>query len=315
MIEASAPGKLVLSGEYAVLAGAPALVAAVDRRVHCALTVREGGGWRFDGGLAPVQTLAKEEVFRASPDTLPGIARRAIAEADAPPHLHIAVDSSACYFEGAKLGIGSSAALVAALAGAFRALAGTALHLSDLYSIHADFQGGGSGLDVAAAVTGGVIRFERRRVLPARLPMLHTAVVFAGSSTLTRDLVARFDAWRAGGGGPALERLCDAAIEVADCAADAGVFLEALAAYAEALERLDRVADIGILGPAHRRAQAIAERTGVVYKPCGAGGGDTGVGLAMQADAIGRFAHEAERADLTIVPMALGAPGVEVRAA
>ena len=47
MIEASAPGKLVLSGEYAVLSGGPALVAAVDRRVTCTLSSREQGGWRF----------------------------------------------------------------------------------------------------------------------------------------------------------------------------------------------------------------------------------------------------------------------------
>ena len=47
MIEVSAPGKLVVSGEYAVLTGAPALVAAVDRRVTCTLAPRHSGGWRF----------------------------------------------------------------------------------------------------------------------------------------------------------------------------------------------------------------------------------------------------------------------------
>jgi phosphomevalonate kinase len=33
-ITASAPGKLVLSGEYAVLDGAPAICVAVDRGIH-----------------------------------------------------------------------------------------------------------------------------------------------------------------------------------------------------------------------------------------------------------------------------------------
>ena len=40
MIVASAPGKAVVSGEYAVLAGAPALIAALDRRVTCTLCGR-----------------------------------------------------------------------------------------------------------------------------------------------------------------------------------------------------------------------------------------------------------------------------------
>ncbi len=314
MIKASAPGKLVVSGEYAVLAGAPALVAAVDRRVSCVVTPRDDGDWQFDSDLAPTVALAKADVFRAAPDTLPGIVRQTIAEADAPPHLHVAVDSSACFLDGAKLGVGSSAALVAAMAGAFRALAGTALHLSDLYRIHADFQGGsGSGLDVAAAVTGGVIRFEDRRVLPARLPRLHTTVVFAGASTRTSELVARFDAWRATGAQPALERLIDAAVDVADCTADAEAFLEALAVYAEALERLDRAASIGIFGPAHRSGQGIAERVGVVYKPCGAGGGDAGIGVARDASVAAAFARQAAQAGLTVVPMAFGGRGVDVR--
>lgn len=46
-VESSAPGKLVLSGEYAVLAGAKALVAAVDRRVVCLVQRRNEGDWSF----------------------------------------------------------------------------------------------------------------------------------------------------------------------------------------------------------------------------------------------------------------------------
>ena len=46
-VTASAPGKLVLAGEHAVQAGAPAIVAAMDRRVVCRVTVAERGQWRF----------------------------------------------------------------------------------------------------------------------------------------------------------------------------------------------------------------------------------------------------------------------------
>ena len=41
-VVASAPGKIVLSGEYAVLAGAPAIVMAVDRRARVAIADVDG---------------------------------------------------------------------------------------------------------------------------------------------------------------------------------------------------------------------------------------------------------------------------------
>jgi len=314
-IKASAPGKLVLSGEYAVLAGAPALVAAVDRRVTCTLTPRSAGGWRFVGrGFAQDIRVSKGEVFAAPPTTTPGVARQAIAEADAPEHLEVEIDSSACYRDGVKLGIGSSAAVVTALATALAALDGRAPRLADLYTIHADFQGGGSGLDIAAAVTGGVIRFEERVVTPVRLDSsVSLTFVFTGTGTRTADLLDRFAAWRRDTTPPALERLAAAAREVADCAADADNFLYALDEYADVLERFDRSARIGIFGAGHLRARAIAAACGVVYKPCGAGGGDTGVAAAIGPGSLRDFERRAADDGLTVLSLVISATGVEVR--
>lgn len=313
MIEASAPGKLVVSGEYAVLAGAPALVAAVDRRVTCTLSVRDDGGWRFlSTGYEDDVSLAKDAVFRAAPNTLPGIVPQLLGEAAAPAHIEVRIDSTPCQLDGQKLGVGSSAALVAALASAFSVLGGSPPTLAGLYEIHAAFQGGGSGLDVAAAVTGGVIRFQDRRVVPARLPRLHQVFVFVGSSTKTTDLIAKFDAWRDGGTPPILQRLTEAAVEVADCTRDAGLFLDAMREYGDILERLDITARIGIFGAGHRKAREIAGRCGVVYKPCGAGGGDTGIGMAEEPEAAARFADRARDAGLKIVPMEAAQDGIRI---
>ena len=54
MIAATAPGKLFLTGEWAVLRGAPALVVAVDRVVRVELHVEEG-----DGALS-IESIAEE---------------------------------------------------------------------------------------------------------------------------------------------------------------------------------------------------------------------------------------------------------------
>ncbi len=324
MIEASAPGKLVVSGEYAVLTGAPALVAAVDRRVSCVLSPRSDGGWRFvSRGFVGDVSLSKAEVFQPpdsrgpsnrGPDSaVPGIFRRVLAASAAPEHLHVEIDSSPCYLGDRKLGIGSSAATVTAVATAGAALGGDSPGLERLYAIHADFQGGGSGLDVAAAVTGGVIRFQNRRVNRAELPAVSMAFVFTGSSTRTRELLARFEAWRRDGTPAALERLALAALAVADCTVNAEAFTAALGEYVEVLKRFDRAGRLGVFGPGHRRAAELAERCGVVYKPCGAGGGDTGMAVAVQADAVAAFARAARIAGLTIIPMEISGDGVTIR--
>lgn len=317
MIEASAPGKIVISGEYAVLDGAPALVAAVDRRVTCTLSPRDSGGWHFvSTGFDADRRISKEEVFAAPPTTLPGVVRRSIAETDAPEHLAVRIDSAPCYRDGIKLGVGSSAATVTAVATAFGVLAGDAPRLTDLYELHAGFQGGGSGLDVAASVTGGVIRFEDRVASPIRLPKgIHFAFVCTGVGSPTVALLTAFDAWRRGGATAPLERLAAAAREVVDCTAHADAFLDALREYTDVLERFDRAARIGIFGAGHQRARNLSSRLGVVYKPCGAGGGDTGVGVSTDVDAVTAFEQEATAAGLVVLTMGISPQGVAVRTA
>ncbi|MEE3132112.1 MAG: hypothetical protein VX298_00985, partial [Pseudomonadota bacterium] len=71
-VESSAPGKLVLSGEYAVLAGAKALVAAVDRRVVCLLQRRNEADWSFKSiGYFFESSHTVDELFRDLPDEDP----------------------------------------------------------------------------------------------------------------------------------------------------------------------------------------------------------------------------------------------------
>ncbi|MDE0193318.1 MAG: hypothetical protein OXQ90_18340 [Gammaproteobacteria bacterium] len=315
MVEASAPGKLVISGEYAVLAGAPALVAAVDRRVTCTLTPKDSGGWRFvSTGFDDDRTTSKDKVFVAPPTTIPGVVRRSIAATDAPEHIEVRIDSSDCYSDGVKLGIGSSAATVTAVATAFGVMAGKAPRLTDLYELHAGFQGGGSGLDIAAAVTGGVIRFEDRVATPVRMPRgIHFAFAFTGSGSRTAALLETFDSWRQRGATAPLERLSAAAREVVDSTMQPDAFVDALGEYTDLLERFDQSTRIGIFGPGHRRARVLSSRLGVVYKPCGAGGGDTGVVVSTDLDAITAFKDGLDAAGLVALDMKISPQGVEFR--
>ena len=70
-IIASAPGKIVVTGEYAVLVGAPALVAALDRRARCTMEDTDAGGWTFTThGFAPDALISRDALLRGP--LLPG---------------------------------------------------------------------------------------------------------------------------------------------------------------------------------------------------------------------------------------------------
>ncbi|MEO9014351.1 MAG: hypothetical protein ABI275_03425, partial [Terrimesophilobacter sp.] len=193
----SAPGKLFLLGEYAVLEGAPALLTAVDARVRVRIEPAEAGAWRLDapdlgvGGL----TLGADGTL---PEVLDAGARKSLRVFDAvratvlatvrttvhttvhttaakrsgrasdirPPALAISIDSSDLRAGGHKLGLGSSAAVAVALTAALARAVGLQLDRGEVFDLanaaHRAAQGGaGSGGDVAASTYGGVLRYVR----------------------------------------------------------------------------------------------------------------------------------------------------------
>ena len=60
--------------------------------------------------------------------------------------------------------------------------------------------------------------------------------------------------------------------------------------YTKVLQEFSADHELGIFDAGHDELTAAARQAGVVYKPCGAGGGDTGVILATDAAAIESFA-------------------------
>jgi phosphomevalonate kinase len=245
-----APGKLVLTGAYAVLEGAPAIVVAVDR--HALVDV-------------------------ATPDD---------------------VDVRALHDEtGRKLGLGSSAASMVASQGARAVargedLADPAVRAALFRAVrdeHARSQRGGSGVDVAASVHGGALRYAlegpdgepsvRAVEMPARVE-LHA--FWSGTSARTSDLRARVDALRARSGlALARLRLLAAVAASAVDSGDARAFVRAARDTGDALDALGRAADAPIVPPAFAELARLAERADGAFLPSGAGGGDVAVWLGL----------------------------------
>ena len=205
MFVARAPGKLVALGEYAVLDGAPALVLALDRFAEA----RIGPSPDEACHLTTRPPLGARAVF--VPGESSGVPLLDVVTATLTPPLawRASVDSTDFFAGPHKLGLGSSAAVLCAWAGALTAFAAShgrhveAPTLRGLIELHRAFQGGrGSGIDVAAAFTGGALTF---RLGPGGAPHVGSvrlansvgfAGIFAGRSASTPELVAYYRAWR-----------------------------------------------------------------------------------------------------------------------
>lgn len=351
VVEASAPGKLILLGEYAVLDGAPAIVMAVGRRakVRLALSPEAPAGeirvhapdlgvtasarltadgaprWPDDETAEALRLVTtvftalaewRRDRARAADSVIPG-------RADA---LDIHLDTAE-FFEtpGRKTGLGSSAALTVALAGALAAWYGEpSPTLTGLVAAHRALQGGrGSGADIGAALTGGIIVYRGADTVtptaqPTRLPPgLHYVCVFTGRSASTADALARLADWRQSepkAYRQALARLAETAEAGAAAlmAADPDALLAAVAEYGMRLDALGGAAGIDIVSDDHRRLRNAATGCGVIYKSSGAGGGDIGIGISRDADHIEAFRRAATGLGYRIIDLSTASQGLDV---
>jgi phosphomevalonate kinase len=310
MIEFTAPGKAVIWGEYAVLEGAPALVMAVDR--YARATVDSGDdGWRITArGFTDNQALSAAELKDGTPTGAVAVVSAvlsALGDPEIPEHARLELDSTAFYRATEKLGIGSSAAVCTATCAAMATWLEQPFDYQCALTAHRILQGkAGSGLDVAAAWHGGIIRFQDGRTTPAVWPDgLHYAFLWVGHGASTIEHLGRFSEFQATGSGRTLSALCDASERLFSTPG-----LESLAHYAACLEEMDREAGLGIYGSAHQRLSELANPAQVVYKPCGAGGGDIGIAVSDDAAALQAFITLAAQQSFLILDLEIADHGV-----
>jgi phosphomevalonate kinase len=279
-----APGKLVLTGAYAVLEGAPAIAVAVSR-----------------GAYADATRVAA----KPTPEVL-----AALGKDEAAPE----VDASSMFDGDRKLGLGASAAiLVSSLAAiaAARAPGGEDLASEDVRAAiftrarnaHRAAQGGGSGIDIAASVHGGAIHYVMEASVPVRAVALPAGVnvyVFASAtSAKTSDLraiITRLKSER-----PDVHRACmKSLVTIAEEAAvaiehgDAKGFIESHRRTARALAALGEAAGYAIVPAGFQDLESIArDEADASFAVSGAGGGDVAVWIGNAAAPTPRFLERA----------------------
>lgn len=284
----------MLLGEYAVLRGAPAIVTATAERARVQLVPATDGCWTiacpgFDAAQHRFEDLNDPRLAQA----LPLLSAVLQETGGIPSGGQLTLDTRAFVRDGHKLGLGSSAALAAALLWALKAR--QADHFPAALAAHRRFQNGrGSGIDVAASVDGGTLIFEAGKAEPTRTPVpwpLSGLWVWSGRPASTTDRLQRLEHF--GREHPqqldehmaVLRRCCENATAAVKTGAVAAL-TDALENFRGQLEGLDNDAGLAVWTPAHRRIQQEAEQFGVFYKTSGAGGGDCGIALHQERDRL-----------------------------
>lgn len=298
---ASAPGKVVLSGEYAVLDGAPAICMAVDRRARVAVAEVGGGisqvrapGFtdktgQFESADGDLLWHSGQDDFRIvdsvwrAADTFRDTARR--------------IDLDTSEFSETdgrrKMGIGSSAALTVALCAAVTHSAEAASLMALAQRAHRYLQGGvGSGVDIACSLTGGLIEYRTDgwSVTPVNWPDgLSYRLIWTGVPASTAGKLAMLNA---GISKPSRVRLAGASEEMASAwqVGDADQIIKGYRAYSDHLRQFSIDHDLGIFDAGHDELWRAASDAHLTYKPCGAGGGDVGVLMGTDETALNTFA-------------------------
>ena len=340
-IEASAPGKLLLVGEYAVLEGAPAIVLAIDRRARARIATCEGAECLVSAPDLGISNVRLRIGAHGVPEWLSadGQARlklvdcalRELASRQLGPEpgrgFELHLDTSDFFDEvtHTKLGLGSSAALCVAVTSALAGLRNneSKFGLRLPLQVHREFQSGqGSGADVAASFAGGVIVYRLRGTEPqldtARWPSgVHARYVWSGRSASTGDFLARLARWRSDHAVQYafhMRGLSDIAGSAAEAVMHDGAadFIEAASAYARALQSFGAESGLEIYSPEHLALAELAHTAGVHYKSCGAGGGDFGVLLALDADKLAAAERAVAQAGFRCMPLAMDEQGLHV---
>ena len=189
LLKASAPGSLMLLGEYAVLHGKHALVCAVNKRITVTLKPRHDECIEIHSSLhgdyaTRMTHLSIEKPFQYVLGTLKHYQAKLRSGCD----IAITTDFSD------QIGFGSSAAVTVATLAALTTWLGISLLPIDLVrqgrNIIREVQGMGSGADIAASVYGGMVGYSSQPLLAEKISMTYPlTVIYSGYKTPTPEAV------------------------------------------------------------------------------------------------------------------------------
>lgn len=174
-----APGKLIFSGEHAVVYGNPAIAMAIDKFATATLS------WQLDADVISFDLPDTQLLSHALITTLEQL------KLTLPHGLKIKVNSDIPI----SCGMGSSAAIIISFIYGLTTLLGENLDLETYFQLGRDIEhlphGCSSGTDIYLALHGGCVRFENGAAVARTIPDIPLYMVNTGKpETTTKQCVA-----------------------------------------------------------------------------------------------------------------------------
>ena len=294
---ASAPGKLFLTGEYAVLEGAPAILAPVPHRAKASLgpAAKGKGGIHITAAKAmqmPIADLDKAPLVQAVVEAAQSAGASPGLKALLGGKARLAADTAAFHAGDKKLGLGGSAAIAVALLRCLCPDLDKPALLPLAQQAHKRFQQGrGSGADIALSLHEEPIVFEGASVRPACLPQgLQLLCIWTGKPSSSAELLRKLAAFakrEPKACRQAMQRLAEAAASAAQALPQGTQdFLLAVQQYGQSLLEFSEATGLGFYSAPHLALRKQVESAACIYKPSGAGGGDFGIAFAASHEPI-----------------------------
>ena len=295
-IRTTAPGKIVILGEFAVLDSASAISMAIDKRAI--VTIKESAGDShlvrtigYKDGNWPFNIDKKRKLSwldSTTPKNIRNLLEIFCLKFKVQSNLkyEFTLDSS-LFFDGKKnkkIGFGSSSALIVAMTAAFLKLFNSTKGIDYLaHEIHSDIQGRlGSGIDVETSLQGGMLVYNRHQVANSKNIKLRSDLRFkifwSGEEIKTIDQIKLFSDYNA----KSFRQLCDISNKLSNnwCKYDPKKLISEMKTYVKCLEEFSMDFGLDLFGANHNYLSEYTKNmTEAVYKPCGAGG-DIGICIA-----------------------------------
>ena len=299
-VESTAPGKIFLSGEYLVLDGALATIMSTKQRVKVTIEDIQDIDNIFYCSIIdeyfPFNVDSNYQIKweDKNPDKFGLFLDFSIKSMRIKPNNSLfTIDTNDFYFQGNKIGLGSSAAISVAILNAMNHFYGFKLSAPEIINnsmnLHRMQQGpNGSGLDVISSYADSkliecdtnMLKDEKWNTLIWPENLLINGILTSHESSTSsmiekynfakkkdsthfknfyfqmRRILNKFSkAWRIG---------------------DTSDILNLLKKQSILMKQLDNDFEIGIYTEEHKNISELAESLGLFYKPSGAGGGDLG---------------------------------------
>lgn len=316
-VEISAPGKLMLFGEHAVIYNRPCIVTAVDQRMRVSAELTGATFIRVEAPDVGVKEYVEQIGSEANP-ALPKGARftvRAVRNFYDRYGVRSGVSIRTKSEFSSEFGFGSSSAVTAAVLKALSGLFDIEISNQELFELSyktvLDVQGLGSGFDLAAAIWGGTLYFTSGglEIVPLRVLELPLIVGYTGikadTATLVRH-VADFFLRHEDLANRIFDSMSDIVEQARDSLADSD--LENLGYLMNINEGL--LDSLGVSSLELSKLIYGARQAGALgAKLSGAGGGDCMIALSLDQHK-GAVERSIDQMGGKVIKIATGAPGV-----